>query len=322
MFGGCSFDPRTIFNMDETMLEISGRKVKVLTPRWVKRAVKAKKVKESMHITLVACIAASGPPLTPTAILPLKFFPKDLSRIAGVFSWAGSSSGWINESIFLSWIKEVFLPELELRREKFGLEDQPALLWLDGHSSRNSDEALKLLEENNVFCATIPGHTSHILQPLDCGVFKAFKSAMRRERGKVNPKSAADTRYMLLTAAAKAFHMATYAPDVLRAWNTTGIWPWSPAKLLEDRSKVREMREGENYVAPRGRGPNLSGILIAAPAGDAAEDGETQLPPLVGSEDSGSGEDDGGEWDESGSGPAPLPFGEDSDETEISGDEL
>eukprot|EP00301_Raphidiophrys_heterophryoidea_P019447 c4382_g1_i1.p2 GENE.c4382_g1_i1~~c4382_g1_i1.p2 ORF type:complete len:101 (+),score=13.13 c4382_g1_i1:882-1184(+) len=68
------------------------------------------------------------------------------------------------------------------KRDELDLWGEPGLLWLDGHSSRLSEDAVILLRDNNITCAIIPSHTSHILQPLDRGVNGAFKLALRRDK--------------------------------------------------------------------------------------------------------------------------------------------
>ena len=47
---------------------------------------------------------------------------------------------------------------------------------MDGHSSHVSIEVIQLARDNGVHLLCLPSHTTHILQPLDVGVFKLFKS--------------------------------------------------------------------------------------------------------------------------------------------------
>lgn len=68
------FLPELVFNMDETMLDASGYKVKVLMHAhnpcfFTKNEIKLE------HITLSLCISASGSYTHPFAILPLKNLP-------------------------------------------------------------------------------------------------------------------------------------------------------------------------------------------------------------------------------------------------------
>ena len=53
---------------------------------------------------------------------------------------------------------------------------QPVLLIMDGHSSHVSIDVIQLARDTGIHLLCVPTHTTHILQPLDIGVFKSFKS--------------------------------------------------------------------------------------------------------------------------------------------------
>ena len=69
--------------------------------------------------------------------------------------------------LFLTWLK-LFSESIPPSR--------PVLLILDGHASHVSIEAIEFARSNDIHMLYIPAHTTHILQPLDVGVFKSFKS--------------------------------------------------------------------------------------------------------------------------------------------------
>ena len=52
----------------------------------------------------------------------------------------------------------------------------PVLLIMDGHGTHMSIELIELARSNGVHLLCLPSHTTHILQPLDVGIFKSFKS--------------------------------------------------------------------------------------------------------------------------------------------------
>jgi hypothetical protein len=53
------------------------------------------------------------------------------------------------------------------------------LLILDGHNSHVTLDVVYKAKENGLDPLTLPSHTSHCLQPLDCNVFRPFKCAFR-----------------------------------------------------------------------------------------------------------------------------------------------
>ena len=50
------------------------------------------------------------------------------------------------------------------------------LLIEDGHGSHITLDIVELARTNDIHLLCLPSHTSHILQPLDTGAFKSFKS--------------------------------------------------------------------------------------------------------------------------------------------------
>ena len=53
------------------------------------------------------------------------------------FDITGNDSGWITGEILKNWVENQFVNEVK-RLRNFYRKDEPALVLLDGHSSRNS----------------------------------------------------------------------------------------------------------------------------------------------------------------------------------------
>ncbi len=49
---------------------------------------------------------------------------------------------------------------------------QKLLIVMDGCRAHLQYRALNILKENNIIVARLTSHTSHVLQPLDVGVFR------------------------------------------------------------------------------------------------------------------------------------------------------
>lgn len=78
-----------------------------------------------------------------------------------------SESGWINQDIYLKWF-EFFINNIPPAR--------PVLLIQDGHGSHISIQLIEKARANDIHLLCLPAHTTHLLQPLDVGVFKPFKT--------------------------------------------------------------------------------------------------------------------------------------------------
>ena len=58
---------------------------------------------------------------------------------------------------------------------------RPVLLIQDGHCSHVSIEGIELATAHSIHLLCLLPHTTHILQPLDVGVFKSFKAGQKGE---------------------------------------------------------------------------------------------------------------------------------------------
>ena len=109
------------------------------------------------HMTLVCCIAADGTDITPLLILDIKTVHPGLIDKSIGFTITGSDSGWITGNIFKMWVSDVFIPEIQMRRDQ---------------------DVLRMLRDNNISLLTLPAHSSHFLQPLDVCPFGIFKKKL------------------------------------------------------------------------------------------------------------------------------------------------
>ena len=136
------------------------------------------------HISILPVVTASGALLAcliiegasnPNRIphLPEGYFQSSDKR----FHFAASSSGFIEKDIFDQFIIHTVIPAINRHREMEGLLGKEFFLMLDGHAAHHSVDAIREMKNHNIFVGFFPPHTSHILQPLDRGVFHVFKRA-------------------------------------------------------------------------------------------------------------------------------------------------
>jgi hypothetical protein len=233
--------------MDETSLNIETARITVIVPSEAKRVVRTNDGHFNHHITLILCVSADGTALEkPTVILPLSNLPKLGNDVYHSYNFAGTESGWITTEVWGQWISEVFIPHVQRVRRKLkengGGEDQQALLWLDSHASRLNISAIRELEHANITIATLPAHTSHIIQPLDCGVNNRLKQSLRYQKtsGDIVWDQGLETyRRSLLECVMSACWDAHNPKIIRRAFESTGLVPWNPDYVLSNGAKVR-----------------------------------------------------------------------------------
>ena len=161
--------PMNIYNADETGVSVvhkPGRVVAELGHSGVYSLCSAERGKTH---TVLSCVSASGFVLPPLMVYPWKKSVPDHLRLGAVPNtlFSNSQSGWITKEIYLEWFKW-FVQSIP--------PACPVLLIQDGHASHISIEFIELARDNGVHLLCLPAHTIHILQPIDVGVFKSFKS--------------------------------------------------------------------------------------------------------------------------------------------------
>lgn len=100
--------------------------------------------------------------------LRLKWMLPEQSTAPPRFSYTTTDSGWMTTVAFTAWFRDVFLPAVPSADSRQG---RYILLLLDGHASHLGEEFVSLARQHLVHVVLLPPHTSHLLQPLDVGVF-------------------------------------------------------------------------------------------------------------------------------------------------------
>jgi hypothetical protein len=248
-----------IWNFDETMLGWNEKTAKVVVHCSNKQAVATDTKIVREHITIGLCVSANGGHMTPVVILPLVNLPPLPFDYSDFYAFAGQESGWMTLGIFTNWVREIFIPELEVVRKNKKLTGK-ALLWVDGHSSRANAEAIRLLKDHNVELATFPSHTSHILQPLDNGVNRKFKLLLQKlYRNRTKPQTLNESRVLLLDIARNALY-DSFNPDTVKlAFRVTGLYPWDPTIVTKNKAKVNDLAPPE---PPKRQGININSSVL------------------------------------------------------------
>ena len=64
--------------------------------------------------------------------------------------------------------------------KKSNLIGQYCLLIIDGHAFHISTEFIRIIRANKTICLCLPPHSTHLLQPLDDGVFDPLKQKYKK----------------------------------------------------------------------------------------------------------------------------------------------
>jgi len=166
------YNPADMWNMDESGFGIGEEQaMKVLVHLDSTQKHKVVGGKQEWATT-IECISAAGEALAPLIIFKGQDMNTRWLNEQSPQGWhfATSKNGWTSNNLGLAWLMNIFEP---LTREKAA--GRQRLLIADGHGSHIQGDFIAYCMENKIDLMIMPPHCSHILQPLDVGVFVAFK---------------------------------------------------------------------------------------------------------------------------------------------------
>lgn len=225
-----SYEVQNIWNMDESGFGVGeSQTTRVLVPANLNQKHKSVVGKQEW-VTDIECINAAGASLTPMIIFKAKNLNSSWLPSETPSSWhfAVSENGWTSNDLGLHWLIKVFEPQT---REIAG--NQRRLLIADGHGSHIRADFIAYCMENSIDLLIMPPHCSHLLQPLNVGVFSAFKRAHARETDAISQHSShriprAEWMQMFIRARKKAVTL----DNILSGWRGSGLIPSNPQKIL------------------------------------------------------------------------------------------
>lgn len=205
--------PQQIFNCNETGFQL-GRK-RVILPKSASHGFKPTLGLRD-HISVLACFNAAGEDIPPFIIYS-KAYPggvcyKTQGPPDALYGW--SDSGCINSELFKKWFLKHFLPRAP--------KERPLLLIFDGHKSPVNLEVVEAARKEDVILLCLPPHCSHILQPLEAGLFVLLK---QRFAALIGDGCATDSHFAVSKKEFSGVFKATY-------------------QVLEEEDGVRTVKEG------------------------------------------------------------------------------
>lgn len=138
-----------------------------------------------------------------------------------------SENGWTNREIACTWL-EHFYEHAERRRISLY-----RLLILDGHDSHVSLSFRQRCEEHNIIPLRLPPHSTHLLQPLDLGIFSPFAKAYKKRISKHSIYGVENiSKQKFLSFFQQARQAAITIRNIESAWRKAGLIPFNPSPIL------------------------------------------------------------------------------------------
>lgn len=232
-----SFEARCIWNLDETGTKQFESHSYVMSG--TQPNIGSINCKNKLHTTILPCVNGIGKSSPLLFIFQGESYAaEDLKYFTHSEAWGTStSSGFINEQIFLDWLKK-FIKWLDTVRNR----SETHLLILDNLRSHISYDILTTAKENNIELLALPSNCTHIIQPLDINLFRIFKSKLRDKL----PERIMElkTNYLSNQELVKLISevwLSAFNPDnIKRSFELIGICPYNP-QIVYDRMNKRSI---------------------------------------------------------------------------------
>ncbi len=120
---------------------------------------------------------------------------------------------------------------------------------MDGAATHTVDTCLDYCQQNNIQCFFLPAHTSHIIQPLDIGVFGSYKANYRKAITShalddvFNPlvSEATSQRVKMIARALIAQVTSVTCKCIRRSFYKSGLYPLSFENFLCSAHGIRDI---------------------------------------------------------------------------------
>lgn len=165
-----------IWNADETGFCTAVANKRVLARRGVREVHETAGGSGRDYHTVLGVAAADGTRLPPYILykgvnLYLRWTNDGL---AGA-TYGVSQSGWMESDNFLEFFSKMFIPAVDHL-----LQSGSVVLFVDGHKSHLSLPLIRMAKEKGVHLYCLPLHCTHVLQPLDVGVYGPIKQEWKK----------------------------------------------------------------------------------------------------------------------------------------------
>jgi len=131
----------------------------------------------------------------------------------------------------MRWLRDLFNPE----SAQIAGVNQPRLLILDGHGSHISFEFIQYCIESGIHLICLPAHSTHLLQPLDVGLFSPYQhfyglAVDNHIRSGQSQEGIRKAVFIPFLTEARTKTMTSHS--IQQAFTATGIWPLNSRRVL------------------------------------------------------------------------------------------
>lgn len=213
---------KRIWNCDETGFCLTTTSKKVLAKRGDRDVHETVGGSGREYITLLGAACADGTRLPPYILYKAKhLWSRWMQGGPAGAMYSVSDSGWMEGANFLQWFTKMFIPAVS--------HCSPVFLFFDGHHSHLTLDLLQLARTNGIHLVCFPPHATHILQPLDLGVFGpmklSWKSILKNHQISTGAANITKEDFPSLVS---ELYAVSFQPDHIKgAFRKAGLFPFN-----------------------------------------------------------------------------------------------
>ena len=216
-------------------------------------------------VTVVECISANGELIPPLIIfkgenLMSSWIP---ANVANEWHFSCNSKGWTSNIHGEQWLEQCFDPATKAKAN-----GRKRLLICDGHDSHISAQFVRYCIDNKIILFLLPPHSSHLLQPLDVGVFSPLKHAMSVQLSRLYATEISRLQKIeWLEHYIKARSTAITSQNILSGWRGAGIF-------LRNQHRVLRLLSDSVILSQSIEAEPVTPFLISSSSPDAIGSGD------------------------------------------------
>ncbi|XP_030767162.1 uncharacterized protein LOC115890938 [Sitophilus oryzae] len=223
-------DPKRIFNTDESAFFLSPKGSSVLVKKGSK-FVHDRSGDDKDCLTVLITGNAAGTLAPPMVMYPYERIPKHIVlKVPKTWAIGKPPSGWMTSESFYEYVTNLFYPFLIAEKIEF-----PVILYLDGHKSHVTLPLTEFCREKQIVLISLLPNSTHILQPLDVGLFRPLKLSWKKEVQKFKMKNGsykALNRENFASVLNEAINSMTNLEVILKnAFKSCGLFPFDSSNI-------------------------------------------------------------------------------------------
>jgi hypothetical protein len=261
--------PERIYNADETGFTMGSKSGNVIGPTKRIHAGPVPHVsggKSKERVTVMYCANAAGNVLPPFFVFA-KPKPVSYDNLAGATKGSDAAytdKGWMDVPTFKKFIGHL---------DKYGEKERPIVLLIDSVGSHVSIECFSEAKEHGIEIYRLVRNATHIMQPLDVGVYGPLKSSWYKHlrlHKRENPEDPVSKKTF-----ARHLHSAFmdfYKPlTVIRAFSSAGIYPLQRDAISDARLKPAETYESCQQIEKVDMNVSCTCVCSVSPVAQVSE---------------------------------------------------